>query len=103
MKEIFKNVKKKLVAKYLEDNTSKKFCFLHYVGSNKPWLTSGAFTKTSQIYHNNYSKLFNESFHITHIWKLGSLKELTISIFNFSFFKIEKKFLYLKIFLKSLK
>ena len=87
----------------LEDNTSKKFCFLHYVGSNKPWLTSGAFTKTSQIYHNNYSKLFNDSFHITHIWKLGSLKELTISIFNFSFFKIEKKFLYLKIFLKSLK
>lgn len=90
-------------ASNLENKTTEEFCFLHYVGSNKPWLTSGAFTKTSQIYHNNYSKLFNDSFHITHIWKLGSLKELTVAIFNLSFFKIEKKFLYIKIFLKSLK
>ena len=47
----------------------KEILFFHYVGSKKPWLTSGAFLLGSNFYHENFRKISTYNFHIEHIWK----------------------------------
>ena len=76
--------------------------FLHYIGSKKPWLTSGAFIKSAFLYHERYSDIYKNRFHIVHKWKIGSIKELLHSVLDFSFFKMPNKSIYLLNFLKSL-
>ena len=39
---------------------------IHYVGSKKPWLTSGAFDISSEFYHTNFRKLYSSSYHVEH-------------------------------------
>ena len=81
----------------------KKILFFHYVGSKKPWLTSGAFLLGSNFYHENFRKISTYNFHIEHIWKKASIIELIKSIFNLSFFKLKFKIKYIHDFYKSLK
>ena len=76
--------------------------FIHYIGSNKPWLTSGTFEKDSNFYHENYRKISNSSFHIEHKWKKGSIFDLFKAVINLKIFKIKKPFIYIFEFIKSL-
>ena len=76
--------------------------FLHYIGSKKPWLTSGIFTKASKHYHENYRKIFLNDFHIIHKWKKQSVVDVLNSFKNFSFFNLDFKIKFLVTFFKSL-
>lgn len=87
--------------KFNHENTSTIY-ILHYVGSKKPWLLSGAFLDSSHFYHKNYSKIFKNNYHIEHRWKLGSIKELLLALKNKNLFKIEHPYLYIFEFLKSI-
>ena len=86
---------------YKHEHNSKIY-ILHYVGSKKPWLLSGAFLDSSYFYHKNYSKIFSNNYQIQHKWKLGSIKELLSAIKNKNLFKISHPYIYLFEFLKSL-
>lgn len=68
---------------------------IHYVGSKKPWKTSGVFTYASNYYHSNYRKLNSENFHIIHSWKLNSIKDLFKNLFNLKLFKLNNPFIYI--------
>lgn len=85
-----------------DDSIKGDIIFLHYIGSKKPWLTSGAFIKSAFLYHERYSDVYENRFHIVHKWKVGSIKELVYSVLNFSFFRIQNKASYLLHFMKSL-
>lgn len=76
---------------------------LHYIGSKKPWLTSGllSYPETSNFYHVYFSKLFNQNYHITHKWRRASLIDLLKSILNLKLFRLNKPFKYFKEILKS--
>ena len=76
--------------------------FIHFIGSHKPWLTSGAFQKDSNFYHENFRKIFNTNFHIEHKWKTRSIFDLIIAILTFKIFKIKKPLIYIFEFIKSL-
>ena len=77
--------------------------FIHYVGSKKPWLTSGAFEICSEVYHSNYRKIYNSDYHIEHKWRYASLKELLFSIIKLKIFRLDNLIKYLKEFIVSLK
>lgn len=81
----------------------KNILFFHYVGSKKPWLTSGVFLLGSNFYHENFRKISTYNFHIEHIWIKASIIELIKSIFTLSFFKLKFKIKYIHDFYKSLK
>ncbi len=81
----------------------KDVLFFHYVGSKKPWLTSGAFLLGSNFYHENFRKISKYNFHIEHVWKKASIFELIKSILNLSFFKLKFKIRYIHDFYKSLR
>lgn len=88
----------------LTSNSSlKEILFFHYVGSKKPWLTSGAFLFGSNLYHENFRKLYSHTYHIEHIWKKASIVELIKSLLNLRFFKVKYKNKYILDFYKSLK
>ena len=89
-----------LPEKYMDKKI--KPIILHFAGSKKPWLTSGAFTKNSYFYHKIYREIYSESFHIEHKKKLASLKELIFSIFTLKIFNTRNPAKYIKFFLKSL-
>ena len=91
-----------LLGKNFDETIKSDIVFLHYIGSKKPWLTSGAFIKSAFLYHERYSDVYENRFHIVHKWKVGSIKELVYSVLNFSFFRIQNKASYLLHFIKSL-
>ena len=82
---------------------SSKSLLIHYVGSKKPWLTSGAFEIASEIYHSNYRQIFTHSYHIEHKWKSASVKELLFAIAKLKILKLDNIFRYIKDFILSLK
>lgn len=53
---------------------------IHYLGSNKPWLTSGIFNFEAKFYQLNYKKLKKEYYHIEHKWKKQSVLDLLNSL-----------------------
>ena len=75
---------------------------IHFLGSKKPWLTSGAFFDGSLYYHTNYRKIYNQDFHIEHKWKYASVAELLKSIINKNFFRLDYPTKYLLGIIKSL-
>ena len=87
--------------KYKLEHNSKIY-IIHYVGSKKPWLLSGAFLDSSHFYHKNYSKIFNNNYQILHKWKIGSIKELLLAVKNKNLFRLAHPYIYLFEFLKSL-
>ena len=76
--------------------------FLHYYGSKKPWKTDGIFKINSEIYHKNYRKVSQKTYHIEHTWRLHSLKQLIYNIANLKFFKLQHPFYFLKEFISSM-
>jgi len=83
----------------LNDNVK----LLHYIGSNKPWYMSGLFSYGSEHYHENFNKFNKSKYHIVHLWKKTSVKELLKSILNLNIFKLRYPIQFLKSFLESLK
>ena len=81
----------------------KQISLIHFLGSKKPWLTSGVFEKSSEIYHFNFRKFNNSTYHIEHKWKLGSLKELLKAIFLLKILNLKFVAKYLKEFFLSLR
>jgi len=80
-----------------EKNFSEDIKIIHYLGSNKPWLTSGIFNFQSKFYQLNYKKLKKENYHIEHKWKKQSISDL---INNFT--HIDKPLQFIITFIKSL-
>lgn len=76
--------------------------FIHYLGSHKPWTSSGLYKMPSNFYHLNYYKLY-KSFHISHVWKLDSLRVLLKALLSGEFFNLDKKMSFLYQFIRSLK
>jgi lipopolysaccharide biosynthesis glycosyltransferase len=83
-------------------NESLDIVFIHYLGSKKPWLTSGMFEYESRFYHNNYRKIANTKYHITHKWKKTSLKDFVKSFFNLKIKNLFNPFSFTKEFIQSL-
>jgi len=75
--------------------------FIHYLGSHKPWSSSGIYNYSAKFYHANFYKLFN-TYHFKHTWKKLSIKNLVKALFNGKFLNIDKKSIYLYHFIKSL-
>ena len=75
--------------------------FIHYLGSHKPWSSSGIYNYSAKFYHANFYKLFN-TYHFQHSWKKLSIKNLVKALFNGKFLNIDKKSIYLYHFIKSL-
>lgn len=84
-------------------DSDKQISLIHFLGSKKPWLTSGVFEKSSEIYHFNFRKFNNSTYHIEHKWKLGSLKELLKAIFLLKILNLKFVAKYLKEFFLSLR
>lgn len=80
---------------------NNKILFLHFLGSKKPWLTSGVFNKQSEIYHSNYRKIFSNQYHITHKWKTRSLIDFFKSCLKFKIFNLKFPLVYTKELFKS--
>ena len=83
--------------------TSKnQIFFIHYMGSHKPWLTSGIFQKDSNFYHLNFKKIKNINYHIVHKWRLRSLTDFILAILTFKIFRLENPLLFTLDFINSL-
>ena len=76
---------------------------IHFIGSKKPWNTSGAFNYSSNFYHKYYSLFSKNNYHIKHIWKKASIIELFKGIFTLKIFKLNNPLKYFIDFIKSLK
>ena len=63
-------------SKITEKNDLKNILFIHYLGSKKPWLSSGLFKYDALFYQNNYKKIGKRRYHIEHKWKKQSIKDL---------------------------
>lgn len=87
----------------LTKNINSETIIIHYLGSKKPWKTSGAFKFASKYYHRNYRTIYKANFHILHTWKLKSITDLVINIFNLKIFRLDKPFIYIVEFIKSIK
>ena len=87
----------------IEKEVSSKVSILHYIGSKKPWLTSGAlrYPASSNYYQLHFSKISLKPFHIIHKWKRASLIEFITAVFNFKIFKLRNPLLYSKELFKS--
>ena len=84
-------------------NDLEDIFFLHFVGSKKPWLTSGMFNQHSEYYHTNFRKLTDKNYHIEHKWKKASIKEFIKNIINLNIFQVSKPVSYFKEFISSLR
>jgi len=85
------------------ENDLQNIFFLHFVGSKKPWLTSGMFNKHSEYYHKNFRKLTDKNYHIEHKWKQASIFEFIKNIINLNIFQVSKPISYFKEFISSLR
>lgn len=80
----------------------EQILFIHYIGSHKPWLTSGTFEKDANAYHENYNKISNSYFHITHKWKTRSIVDLITSVLTLKILRLNKPLKYIYEFIKSI-
>lgn len=76
--------------------------FYHYAGSAKPWKTNGAFRKSSRFYHDNFTKISNRKFHITHVNLTNSINDFKKEYKNNLFANLDNKYSYIYEFIKSL-
>jgi lipopolysaccharide biosynthesis glycosyltransferase len=74
---------------------------IHYIGSNKPWYISGIFENGAKYYHQIYSKIATEKYHVVHLWKKASILEFIKGFLKFKFVQIESPYHLIKSFLKS--
>ena len=78
-----------------------KILFIHYMGSHKPWLTSGIFQKDSNYYHENFRKIAKKNFHIEHKWRVRSMIDFFVAILTLRIFRVNKTFVFIFEFVKS--
>lgn len=76
--------------------------FIHFYGSKKPWTVDGVFINSSEIYQNNYRKLYNKNYHIKINWKRHALKLTIKNILNLNILKLSNPISYLFIFISKL-
>lgn len=86
---------------YFED-IKKKNIFIHYAGSHKPWTPTGILSVTSEFYQQLFRELFSKKYHITHKWKVNSIKTIFKAIKDKNYLKINYKISFFSIFFKSL-
>lgn len=84
-----------------QNNEKNKF-IIHYLGSNKPWYSSGVFKESSKYYHQNYFKHQNKRYHIIHLWKKQSLIDLLKSIWSLKILSLDMPLSYIKEFTLTL-
>jgi lipopolysaccharide biosynthesis glycosyltransferase len=80
----------------------KENIFIHYAGSHKPWTSTGVLSLTSEIYQELFRELFNKKYHLTHKWKVNSIKTIFNSIKDKTYLNLNFKISFLLIFIKSL-
>ena len=78
-----------------------KVLFVHYMGSHKPWLTSGIFQKDSNFYHDNFRTFAGKNFHIEHKWRLRSMVDFILAIFTLRILRINKTLVFIFEFVAS--
>ncbi len=89
---------------YLEkDNKeiSKDTLLVHFSGSFKPWTARAGTKKNANIYHYNFLKIFKK-YHITHTWKISSLRNLIISLFTLKVLNLQNPIKYIYNFILTL-
>ena len=84
-----------------KENEESTF-IVHYLGSNKPWFTSGIFNESSKYYHQNYSKHQDKYYHLVHLWKKQSIFDLFNAILSLKFLSLEMPISFIKEFTISL-
>lgn len=85
----------------INKKSKEEVIFIHYMGSHKPWLTSGMFQKDSNFYHSNFRSIAKTSFHIEHKWKVRSVFDLLKAIFTLKIFKLNKPLIFIFEFITS--
>ena len=85
------------------DKTFKReVLMVHYMGSHKPWLTSGMFQEDSNYYHSNYRKVGQNSFHIEHKWRVRSAIDFFFALITLRVFRINKPLIFIYEFIISI-
>lgn len=84
-----------------KEKEEENIYFLHYLGSHKPWLTSGIFQNSARHYHENFNKINDAKYHIVHKWKTQSAIDFLIALFTLRVFKINTPIRFLTQFLYS--
>ena len=96
---------------YLTEENSKKkilkrevneMLLIHYSGSFKPWTVRGAYNVKSIYYHEIFSLIFPQKYHITSKWRIGSLIQLIKGVLNLNIFFIKKPLSFMKCSLASI-
>ena len=85
----------------VDQNFKNKVLFVHYMGSHKPWLTSGLFQKDSNYYHNNFKLISGKNFHIEHKWKVRSVVDFLIAMFSLRILRLNKPLVFIFEFVNS--
>lgn len=82
-------------------NFKSKVIFVHYMGSHKPWLTSGLFQKDSNYYHHNFKLFTGKNFHIEHKWKVRSLIDFLLAMVSLKILRLNKPLVFIYEFANS--
>ena len=85
----------------VDKSYKSKILFIHYMGSHKPWLTSGIFQKDSNYYHENFRTIAKKNFHIEHKWRIRSMIDFLIAILTLRILRINKTFVFILEFVGS--
>ena len=85
------------------DKTNKsEVLMIHYMGSHKPWLTSGVFQRDSNYYHNNFRKVGQNSFHLEHKWRVRSAIDFLLALITLRVFRINRPLIFIYEFIISI-
>ena len=87
--------------KDINNSNYKNIIFLHYLGSHKPWSSSGLYKFSAKFYHKNYFLLYH-SYHLIHVWKRLSVINLLKAIISLEIRHIDRKLIFFTQFIKSL-
>ncbi len=85
------------------DRLNEEVKITHYIGSKKPWYLSGIFQPGSEYYHENYSKVNTNRYHIVHTWKKSSLIDFFKGLVTLKIFKLKNPYQFIKSFANSFK
>lgn len=88
--------------KFNLENICKQSIFVHFAGSHKPWTPVGILSQTAEIYQSIYRKLYRQKYHITHKWKVNSLKIFKQSFIDGKLSELKYPLSFTLIFFKTL-
>ena len=87
---------------YTTKKLKEENIFIHYAGSHKPWTPTGILSVTSEFYQELFRKLFNKKYHLTHKWKVNSIKTIYKSFGDKTYLNLNYKKIFFLIFFQSL-